>query len=168
MLSIGLSPENVNSQILELEREQPETFKSMDITISCINSPSNVTVLGPIDQLSLLSMHLQKQNIFARQLRVDLAYHSSQMEVIASEYLEYLQSLEERDTSSTSLMLSSVTCKAVTANIVCKGKYWVQNMVSPVQFSKAMTLCCRRSPKERIVKKLDRSHLEEVITDAWV
>ena len=83
MISIGLSPANANSQILELERAQPQRFKSMVITISCINSPSNVTVPGPIDQLSYLSIHLQKQNIFARQLRVDLAYHSSQMEVIA-------------------------------------------------------------------------------------
>ena len=74
MISIGLSPANANSQILELERAQPQRFKSMVITISCINSPSNVTVPGPIDQLSYLSIHLQK-----------LAYHSSQMEVIASE-----------------------------------------------------------------------------------
>lgn len=169
MISIGLSPANANSQILELEREQPQRFKSMDITISCVNSPSNVTVSGPMDKLSLLSLHLQKKKIFVRQLRVNLAYHSPQMQVIASEYIEYLQNLEYRETpSSNSLMISSVTCKAVKADIVCNGKYWVQNMVSPVQFSEAMTLCCRRLRRENIVKKLDRSHREEVITDAWV
>lgn len=90
------------------------------------------------------------------------------MEVIASEYLKHLQSLEERDMPSNLLIISSVTCKAVMANVVCKGKYWVQNMVLPVRFSEAMTQCCRRSPSEDIVKKFDRSHLEEVITDAWV
>ena len=62
---------------------------------------------------------------------------------------------------SNSLMISSVTCKAVTANVVCKGKYWVQNMVSPVRFSEAMTLCCRRSPREGIVKNLDRSAFQQ-------
>lgn len=169
MIAIGLSQASTNSRMLALEKEQPQGFNIIDITISCINSPSSVTVSGPRDQLSLLYMHLQKQNIFARQLMVDLVYHSPQMEVIASEYLKHLQGLEERGTPSNSLVMSSVTCALVKANIVCKGEYWVQNLVSPVQFSEAMTLCCRRLSRDNIIKTLDRSHLEEVITtDTWV
>lgn len=167
MISVGLSQADTNSHMSVLEREQPQRFKTMDMTISCINSPCNVTVSGPRDQLSLLVMHLHKQNIFARQLMVDLAYHSPQMEIIALEYMEHLQSLEKRDTPSNPLMISSVTCTPVKADIVCNGRYWVQNLVSPVQFSEAMTLCSRRSSRE-VIKMLDRSHLEEVIPDAWI
>jgi NADPH:quinone reductase-like Zn-dependent oxidoreductase/SAM-dependent methyltransferase len=167
MISVGLSQADTNSQMSVLEREQPQRFKTTDMTISCINSPSNVTVSGPRDQLSLLLLHLQKQNIFARQLMVDVAYHSPQMDIVALEYMEHLEFLEKRDTPSNTRMISSVTCTPVKADIACNGKYWVQNLVSPVQFSKAMTLCSSRSSKE-VIKMLDRSHLEEVITDVWI
>ena len=168
MISIGLSQTDTTSQILELERAQPQSFIAADLTISCINSPNNVTVSGPSQQLKLLLMHLQKQNFFARQLTVNLAYHSPQMEGIASEYLERLQRLERRDQISKSVMVSSVTCKIINADSLCSGHYWVRNMVSQVKFSEAMMLCCFRSYRENIVKKLDRSHVEEIITHAWM
>lgn len=167
MISVGLSQADTNSQMSVLESEQPERFTTTDMTISCINSPSSVTVSGPKDQLTLLVTHLQQQNIFARQLMVDVAYHSPQMEIVALEYLEHLQFLEKRDIPSNSRMISSVTCTPVKGDMVCNGKYWVQNLVSPVQFSKAMTLCTSRSSRE-VIKMLDRSHLDEVITDAWI
>lgn len=167
MISVRLSQADTNFQMFELEREEPQRFKTTDMTISCINSPSNVTVSGPRDQLSLLLTHLHKQNVFARQLMVDLAYHSPQMDTVTFEYLEHLQSLEKRDTPSNSLMISSVTCTPVKADIICNGRYWVQNLISPVRFSEAMTLCSRRSSGEAI-KMLDRSHLQEIIADAWI
>lgn len=168
MVSIGVSAESATSLLKELEKRQPQKFKAANITISCINSPRSVTVSGARDQLDLLLKHLQGKDISARQLPVDLAYHSPQMEVIASEYLGRLQDLQERDTSSKSLMMSSVTCTLVNSDVVCKGAYWVQNLLSQVSFSDAMKLCCRRSPRGTIVKKLDRSHIREIITDTWI
>ncbi|KAL8639946.1 MAG: hypothetical protein Q9226_008807 [Calogaya cf. arnoldii] len=149
MASVGSPQGTVTAHMLDLQGQQPHEFDAANITISCINSPSSITVSGPRDQLDQLLVHLQKHNIFVRKLPVDLAYHSPQMHLIASDYLDCLQDLRARDITS-------------------KGEYWVQNMISQVRFSEAMTLCCCRSPKEQVVKKLDRSHREEIVTDAWV
>lgn len=168
MISIGLSASSVDAQIRDLQMKQPQTFDTTDLTMSCINSPSSVTVSGPLHLLNLLMKHLQDQHIFVRQLMVNLAYHSSQMKGIASEYLALLQRLEKCERPSQTVMVSSVTCRTVNAESVCSGHYWVQNLISPVKFCQAMTTCCFRSSKEIVIKKLDRSHVEEIVTDAWV
>ncbi|KAL8962775.1 MAG: hypothetical protein Q9193_000877 [Seirophora villosa] len=168
MASIGSPQGAVTAHMLDLQKQQPLKFKSTSITISCINSPSSITVSGPRDQLDQLLVHIQKQNIFVKRLPVDLAYHSPQMHLIASDYLHCLQDLRTRDNTSKVAMMSSVTCAIVDSAAVCQGEYWVQNMTSQVRFSEAMSLCCCRSPKEQVVKKLDRSHREEIVTDAWI
>ncbi|KAG8531947.1 Type I Iterative PKS [Bacidia gigantensis] len=164
MMSVVLSQIEAETQLIELEQQDP-TFKAAGITVSCVNSPSNVTVSGDKDQLRLLAAHLEGQNVIARQLKIDVAYHSPQMQQIASEYLAALEGLEGRDSPSRITMVSSVTGKLIDAEIACQSDYWVRNMVSPVSFAEAMRITCVRSQQENIVKKLDRSHEREIITN---
>ncbi|MCJ1437217.1 hypothetical protein MMC27_006603 [Xylographa pallens] len=168
MASIGLSHGQLSAQIHELGQTQKSQFNASVITISCINSPKNVTISGPEYAVDILIVHLQKQDIFARKLIVNVAYHSPQMNEIASEYLEAIQNLDKGSETGKTLMMSSVTRKLVSSDDVCAGQYWVQNMISPVQFFDAIQNCSFRSSKNTIVKTLDRSHLRQVTTNAWV
>ena len=167
MVSVGLSQSETTTQLKELET-QDQGFDASSMTLSCINSPSNVTVSGPERLVDIFIEHLHEQQIFARKLKVNVGYHSPQMHEISTEYLNLLQQLDEGSKGTTALMMSSVTCEIVTVQEACKAQYWVQNMVSPVNFLEAMRLCCFRHSVDGIVKKLDRSHLKEVVSHFWV
>ena len=167
MLSVGLSASDFKSHISELEREDPKA-RSWEFTVACINSPSNITISGHRDHLEKLSHYLEDQNIFTRQLNVSVAYHSPQMNTVAPQYLQLLEKLERGDSVSDTLMVSSVTGDIISCEDVCRGEYWVQNMVSPVQFLKAMEVSCSRGHHEAVLKKLDGSHVREIITHTWV
>jgi NADPH:quinone reductase-like Zn-dependent oxidoreductase/ubiquinone/menaquinone biosynthesis C-methylase UbiE len=143
MAAVGLSSDQVYAKLNQI---QPD-FDWSSITVSCINSPKNVTVSGPEDKIVALISHLQDQQIFARKLLVKVGYHSPQMSAIAPEYLVRLETLQ-RDLefhSNKTTMISSVSCNEVSTDDLLNGEYWVQNMVSPVNFLGALELCCSSS-----------------------
>ncbi|KAL8732943.1 MAG: hypothetical protein Q9181_003765 [Wetmoreana brouardii] len=168
MLSVGLSESSVEAYIRDLQTKETRVLETEGITISCVNSPNNVTVSGPNHLLEQFQKHLQDRNVFLRQLKVNLGYHSSQMSAIAEEYLSYLQGLSMSRRPSQARMISTITSNTADAKTVCSGRYWVQNLVSPVKFCQAMTTACFRSSKVDVMKKLDRSHIDEIVTDIWV
>lgn len=168
MVSIGLSQIQAADQFRELSDLHKQDFDASLVSFSCINSPTNVTVSGPAQELDLLVSHLHKQGVFAPQLKLNVAYHSPHMQSIASEYLKALGQLEMGSKCMNVRMMSSVICEVVLAEDVCTGRYWVKNLVSPVNFFEAMRLCCFRLSVDRIVKKLDRSHYDEIVSHFWV
>jgi acyl transferase domain-containing protein len=142
MMAVGLAQEEVQpyiSEILATEKAQ------IGLRVACVNSPTNTTVAGDEHLIDALNATLNAQNtgIFARKLRVQVAYHSPQMQAVANEYLEALGSLlKGAPTTETIPMISSVTGKLVADKEVCKPNYWVENMVSPVLFSPAVKEMC--------------------------
>lgn len=95
MMAVGLSSNASRDLIAKMQHEG--NFREVDadsITVSCINSPNSVTVSGPDLQIQLLAAYLRTSGIFHRILRIELGYHSPQIEVIASEYCNRLGSLE--------------------------------------------------------------------------
>ena len=69
----------------------------LDVRIGCVNSPKSVTLTGPWSQLSRLEEWLKGKGIFARRLRVPIAYHHSRfMSAIADDYLRLIGSTLER------------------------------------------------------------------------
>ncbi|TVY91260.1 Highly reducing polyketide synthase [Lachnellula willkommii] len=165
MASIGLSQAQFTT---ELEKLKQEGLELDSLTISCINSPKNVTVSGPDAQLDVLVAHYDKTDVFARKLMVDVGYHSPQMQEIAGEYLAAMDNLTRGIRKTKTIMVSSVTGAIIDADVLCTGEYWVQNMVSPVNFLGAMKECCSRPGSTSPTKKLDRSHLREIVTHALV
>ncbi|PVI03918.1 ketoacyl-synt-domain-containing protein [Periconia macrospinosa] len=142
MMAVGLPEEEARPYIAEvLAKEKAD----IGLIIACVNSPSNVTVAGDDHLIDALLAHLNAQNkgIFARKLRVQVAYHSPQMQAVAEEYLEKLGPiLKGPSTTETIPMISSVTGKLVVDKEVCNPTYWLQNMVSPVLFSPAVKVMC--------------------------
>lgn len=139
MMSVGLSEGQVVPYIKEFEGR----FGRSEMVIACINSPRNVTISGDDAQLSLLKSLLDQDSIFSRKLKVNVAYHSPQMNAVAEAYLASMRDLEPGDPGvAHSIMISSVTGTSVTLNDVQQSEYWVRNMTSPVRFSDALTQIC--------------------------
>ena len=164
MISVALS----ETEVLPYLEKITLQFGERGLTVACINSPKNVTVSGDESQVDVLKSQLSKDHIFARKLHVTVAYHSPQMTAIASEYLMLIQDLEEENSAAQNItMVSSVTGQRVSAAELCRGEYWVQNMVSPVKFSKALGRICSQSSKD-FRKKLDGSHRDVIMINNLV
>jgi acyl transferase domain-containing protein/NADPH:quinone reductase-like Zn-dependent oxidoreductase len=133
------------------------------LCVACINSPCNVTVAGDESDIDLLQEHLQREDIRVRKLATGVAYHSHHMSAIAMEYEERLSGLTCPPKSPTSpSMISSVTGQYVRdVTEVGKPSYWVQNLVSPVQFVKALSIISQSIGKTQ-TRKLGAA---KVVTD---
>ncbi|KAI0451648.1 putative polyketide synthase [Xylaria acuta] len=126
MLAVGLSDKDV----------QPYLDKLEGVVIACINSPSNVTLSGNRLTLAKLEKRFESENIFARRLKVEVAYHSPDMRVIADEYLDSIKDIRILPAKSMPVMFSTVTGTLVTPSEL-DASYWIRNLNSPVQFSKS-------------------------------
>ena len=157
MISVGLSEDAVVPYIEQLF----SNFGFHGVTVGCVNSPKNVTVTGSEVHVDKLKSLLDRDQVFARKLSVNVAYHSPQMEEIATEYSTSIQQLEGGDVNPTnSVMVSSVSCKIVTLNEIQQSGYWVKNLTSPVMFSDALAQMC--SGKNSMTKLGDDHTLVEV------
>ena len=139
MLSVGLSSLEVKKYI----------DASSNITIGCINSPRSVTLSGPNIAISTLQSELDKQSIFCRKLRVDVAYHSKYMELAGSVYKPLIGALPAGSIKGC-VMVSSVTGQRVEPHSLTQADYWVQNLVSTVRFSEALSLICAQASNKQL------------------
>ncbi|KAK9424265.1 putative Ketosynthase family 3 (KS3) domain-containing protein [Seiridium unicorne] len=110
--------------------------------IACFNSPSSVTVSGKLDALVALRQELTAAGHFARQLHVDMAYHTELMEEVGDKYEDLLNAdalfhVKGWDaTVNRVAMFSSVTADRHMAAV--DAAYWKRNMVSAVHFEGAL------------------------------
>ncbi|KAI1129792.1 putative polyketide synthase [Nemania abortiva] len=153
MLAAALSEKEAG----ELVDSIGDKAASFGICIACINSPRNVTISGEATLIDDLVSILDKKRIFARRLRVPVAYHSRQMESIALKYMEKLSDLSDSHTASRVPMISSVTGQQVETSTLLEAQYWSHNMVSPVLFSHAIKVMCGNQ-KAGLTRKIDCSH----------
>ncbi|TAQ90890.1 hypothetical protein B7494_g783 [Chlorociboria aeruginascens] len=161
MMAVGLSHSDIQLYLLKLG----SSHETHGLTVACVNSPSNITISGHVNKLDQLKELLDEDMIFARKLQVGVAYHSPQMEEIADIYLQSIQDIEPGEVSGKTdflpMMISSVTGNRVTRDELTQAKYWVQNMVSQVQFSHALSVMCSSSSNKH-PKKIDGSHRQIV------
>ena len=108
------------------------------VGVACINSPSSVTVSGDAAGIDELCTMLTSDRIFARKLKIGVAYHSHHMQSIAKDYLESLQHISTtKPTSNNNIrMFSSLTGRLIDSEDL-GPQYWVDNMTSSVKFSQA-------------------------------
>ncbi len=131
MLAVGL---NAQQAAPYLEKH------AGDVAIACFNSPSSLTISGRKSALGSLATAVQADGHFAREVQVDLAYHSAFMTGIGVEY----QRLLEQDgffapvdgAASGISWFSSVTGRKQVAP--AGASYWNANMISPVRFDDAL------------------------------
>ncbi|KAE9379424.1 hypothetical protein N431DRAFT_553644 [Stipitochalara longipes BDJ] len=123
------------------------------VHVACVNSPTNVTLSGPVNSIRVFQSYLDQQGIFAKTVPTGVAYHSPAMRAIATEYRALLGDLESGKAlgvtelqSPASVMVSSVTGNTVAAKLLSIPDYWVDNLVSPVRFADAVQRLTGQAP----------------------
>jgi acyl transferase domain-containing protein/NADPH:quinone reductase-like Zn-dependent oxidoreductase/SAM-dependent methyltransferase len=164
MLAVGLSVEDINPYLEEVNRELPG-----ELIIACYNSPENNTVSGDEPKIDALKDLLDRDGVFARKLNVANAYHSAHMNKVATDYLEGMGDLTTEAPNSIFQdvsMYSSVTGDLVAENIL-DARYWVENMVSPVRFADALVAMGykREEKKAKLQLNADSEYLVDVILE---
>lgn len=156
MMSVGLGETEAHTYLDRIAKGKA--------VVACINSPSSVTVSGDVCALDQLDKIFKTEGIFARRLKVEVAYHSHHMKTVAHQYLEAIQDI----TTQTSLadpevkMFSSVTGNVIDTSALTP-EYWVANLVSPVKFSDAVHSLSTYQPGTR-----RRRGVSEKFTDLWL
>jgi acyl transferase domain-containing protein len=136
MLAVGLSEMETNEYLERLISR----FGKLKVKIGCINSPKSVTLSGDRVQIHALEAEFRSDGIFARELRVPLAYHSQQMHTIATGYKDAVRIIEKGDDRFNGItMMSSVTAAPVSLEQLRDPNYWVANLESPVEFYAALS-----------------------------
>lgn len=116
MLAAGISALEAQSY---LDSIPPELGQ---VVIACFNSPSSITLSGNLGAINFLQAAIEKDGHFARKLRVDVAYHSPHMQLIADKYREALACVQPRE-SSTTRFVSSLTGELLTLTATLDAEY---------------------------------------------
>jgi acyl transferase domain-containing protein len=122
------------------------------VSVACFNAPQSTTLSGDQQAIDKAFKLLQKKKCFVKRLSTDSkAYHSKHMNSVSEKYRDLLDTywkkadgLQNRDLHQTDNTHDIVFNSTVTRNAISKDQiqspgYWVQNLVSPVLFSEAMT-----------------------------
>ncbi|KIA75375.1 hypothetical protein HK57_00158 [Aspergillus ustus] len=135
MLSINLAEE----QVPEYLNKVPMHGISSLLTIGCANSPLNCTLSGLESAIDAVKARADEDGIFAQKLGTGLPYHSPFMRTLSKEYLLLIGELEGCADPSTLLpMVSTVSAEPANPSTLTTAQYWVENLVSPVQFRDAV------------------------------
>ncbi|KAF5962585.1 putative polyketide synthase [Fusarium bulbicola] len=131
MLAVGLGAQEAASYLY-----------STDVVVACQNSPRSTTLSGTQAAITAMRERLQAEGIFARELNTGKAYHSPQMENVASVYDELLlHALIGQDTIAwrrpRATWYSSVTGTKYTGDSV-PPIYWSDNLRNRVLFDQAV------------------------------
>lgn len=133
MMSVGLGKEAVQVYL----KAEPS------VTVACLNSPVNVTLSGPTTAITRLSETLDREEVFARKLPVKIGYHSEALRDGAAEYESLIRDIRAPvragKKAATTTFFSSTTGTMITLEGLASPSYWVENLLSPVQFNGAVT-----------------------------
>lgn len=141
MLAVGIDYDSA-----DMFCKQPEYQGRLCVAAS--NAPQSVTLSGDIDAVQHAKTHFDQKGTFARQLKVDTAYHSHHMERCVETYVKSLEACDivVLPPNDDCLWVSSVRGGAVLFGDdleSVKGSYWVKNMVQTVLFCPAIQSAVR-------------------------
>jgi len=113
------------------------------VELAAINSPNAVTLAGPADALSSLVEALSADDIDARMLDLDYAFHSRAMEPARAPLAASLTGLAPRPSK---LPFFSCVHGAQTEGEDLDADYWWQNVRAPVRFNQAIAALIDSAP----------------------
>ncbi len=125
MLAVGL-PESEAEKLL---------VHAPGVSVAAINSFSAVTLSGDTAQLKEIAAELEKRGVFNKFLRVEVAYHSPQMDPLKESLLEALSTLAPKPAL---LPLFSTAYGLIVPSSDWSAEYWWHNVRQPVRFAAAM------------------------------
>ena len=108
--------------------------------VACVNSPSSTTISGDEAAIEELERLLDAAGISNKRLKVDTAFHSQHMQLVAEEYNCSLRDLQSDTPRNSTAFFSSVTGQRKLSGLT--NAYWTENLVSKVRFSEALQRMC--------------------------
>jgi acyl transferase domain-containing protein/NADPH:quinone reductase-like Zn-dependent oxidoreductase len=137
MIAIGLGESDTKAYLKQLSAGKA--------VVACINSPSSTTVAGDVAAVIELESLAKLDNVFARRLKVDTAWHSHHMAPVADAYAEQLEAgRKPANTESVTInpvAFSSPVTGGRMANLqdIASPRHWTDSLLQPVQFVAAFT-----------------------------
>jgi acyl transferase domain-containing protein/NAD(P)-dependent dehydrogenase (short-subunit alcohol dehydrogenase family)/acyl carrier protein len=126
MLAVGLSEQKLRPYLEGMEDR---------IDLAAVNGPGTLTLSGDTLCIHRLMEALTEADVFNRELRVEVPYHSYLMDPITDELITSLEGVQPAVPSK--LLYSTVTGEPVD-DIAYDGPYWAANVREPVAFMKAI------------------------------
>ncbi|MES9993877.1 MAG: type I polyketide synthase [Candidatus Thiodiazotropha sp.] len=126
MMAVGLGAEEAQALISDY---------SDQISIAAINGATAVTLSGDSTALEAVAESLTEKEIFNRFLRVEVAYHSPQMEPLKADMIEALKGIKPLVPA---IPLYSTVTGALVEDAAYDAQYWCDNIRQPVLFAKAI------------------------------
>jgi NADPH:quinone reductase-like Zn-dependent oxidoreductase/SAM-dependent methyltransferase len=139
MLAAAIGPESAGMYINDTSGGR--------VVVACVNSPSSITLSGDLAALDEVASRLEKDGIFARKLKVPMAYHSHHMSHMSQEYIDQLQAIlpmPKKAWGDAAMFVSPVTGDKITSPYTLAPEHWARNMTHPVLFSQAFDNMCFR------------------------
>jgi acyl transferase domain-containing protein len=126
MAAIGMGSEDVGPYL------QP------GVVLACDNSNASVTLSGDLEglQSTLAKIRESRQDVFVRQLRVPMAYHSSHMSTVADLYHSLIAHHLSPQAPKIS-WYSTVYGRKITEAKIAGPQYFIHNMERPALFRTA-------------------------------
>ncbi|CAI7637012.1 unnamed protein product [Penicillium glandicola] len=111
------------------------------IQVAARNSSTSVTLSGDEDVVDEAEAIFKDENLFARKLRVDTAYHSYHMLSCTKDYLDALAraNVTVQEGNGIPWFSSVVEDQIMTKEAVSQSQYWVDNMTNAVLFAPAVS-----------------------------
>ena len=130
MIAVGLTETEGKAEL--------KAYKNR-ISLAAINSPSSLTLSGDEDAILELKQKLERKKIFARQLKVQQAFHSHHMQPLAPAFERALSRVIGFQCHPAKIRFcSSVTARESSARKM-DAEYWAMNMTETVMFSDALS-----------------------------
>ncbi|KAK3936681.1 lovastatin diketide synthase LovF [Diplogelasinospora grovesii] len=138
MVAVGLG--------VEAGRKYLSQVSSGQVMVACENSPSSITVSGDVCGLDQLEAMLKTENVFARRLKVDAAWHSHHMEAVADAYYNSMakNNVKSPQSSIDGMVFSSPSTgkRMDDAEEIGSPAHWVRSLTGPVLFVDAFRNMC--------------------------
>ncbi|KAK5652872.1 hypothetical protein OQA88_9538 [Cercophora sp. LCS_1] len=136
MMAVGLGVESAKKYLSKVTSGQ--------VTVACENSPSSITISGDVVGLDQLEGILKCNNVFARRLKVDAAWHSHHMEAVAE---AYYASMDKKVRPAKEQLDFTFSSPSTGRRMHCVEEigspgHWVHSLTGPVQFVDAFRNMC--------------------------
>ncbi|NYT74386.1 type I polyketide synthase [Halomonas sp. QX-2] len=126
MTAVAMSADDIAAWL-----EKPEFNQ---VCLAGINSPKGITLAGDSQQLGALETALGEQDVFAKRLPLDYAFHSPAMDSIQAGVIDALADITPR---ATQIPYYSTVTGALSDGLELDATYWWKNIREPVLFDAA-------------------------------
>ena len=106
------------------------------VVIAGLNGPQQTVLSGNNTSVNAQKQVLLSNGVTFRELKTSHAFHSHMMEAMLEPFREKLESVEFNE--PTVPFVSTLTGRRVDSDELCTPQYWLDQIIQPVQFEKAI------------------------------